>query len=49
MAENAFISKPKQPSNAELSVALGPAKATWDQLLAGLDNDFGVNVHEWKS
>ena len=49
MAENAFINKPKQPTDVELAAALGPAKAVWDQLRVELDNEFGVNVHEWKS
>jgi hypothetical protein len=49
MSPNAFINKPKQPTNAELAAALGPAKATWDQLLADLAHEFGVNVHEWNS
>jgi Protein of unknown function (DUF3788) len=39
----------KPPTNAELAAALGPAKATWDQLLADLAQEFGVNVHEWSS
>ena len=49
MSPNAFINKPKQPTNAELAAALGPAKAAWDQLLADLAHEFGVNVHEWNS
>src|SRR5664280_519308 len=49
MSPNAFINKPKQPTNAELAAALGPAKATWDQLLTDLAQEFDVNVHEWNS
>lgn len=49
MSPNAFINKPKQPTDAELSVALGPAKAVWDKLLAELAQEFSVNVHEWNS
>jgi hypothetical protein len=49
MTPNAFINKPKQPTNAELAAALGPAKAAWNQLLADLAHEFGVNVHEWNS
>lgn len=48
MSPNAFISKPKQPTDAELAAALGPAKATWDKLLADLAQEYGANVHEWK-
>jgi hypothetical protein len=44
---NAFIGKPKQPTDKELTTALGPARSTWDRLLAELDREFGVNVHEW--
>jgi hypothetical protein len=39
----------KQPTDGELTAALGPARATWDQLLADLAREFGVNVHEWNS
>lgn len=48
MLANAFINKQKQPTDAELAAALGPAKAVWVQLLADLDKDHGVNLHEWK-
>ena len=49
MSPNAFINKSKQPTSAELAAALGPAKAVWDQLLADLNREFDVNVHEWNS
>jgi hypothetical protein len=49
MSPNAFINKPKQPTDAELAAALGPAKATWDQLLADLAQEYGANVREWNS
>ena len=47
LSANAFIGKSRQPTDKELSTALGPAKSTWDQLLIELDREFGVNVHEW--
>ena len=46
---NAFIDKAKQPTDAELSTALGPAKAIWDQLLADLARECEANVQEWNS
>ena len=49
MTPNAFIGKTKQPTDGELTTALGPARATWDQLLADLDREFGVNIREWNS
>jgi hypothetical protein len=49
MTPNAFIGKTKQPTDGELTAALGPAQATWDQLLADLEREFGVNVREWNS
>lgn len=49
MAENAFINKPKPPTDADLAAALGPVKASWDQLLVQLNNELGVDVHEWNS
>jgi hypothetical protein len=48
MPANAFINKPAAPSDAEVAVALGPAKAAWDQFLADLAQELGVDVHEWK-
>jgi uncharacterized protein DUF3788 len=46
---NPFIGKTEEPSGKELAAVLGTAKPVWDQLLAELDREFGVNVHEWKS
>ena len=48
MSANAFINKPKQPTDSELAAALGPAKATWDQLLSELASEHGVNRSEWR-
>jgi Protein of unknown function (DUF3788) len=49
MTPNAFIGKTEQPTDAELATALGPARATWNQLLADLAQEYGANVHEWNS
>ena len=49
MSPNAFIGKTEQPTDKDLTAALGAARATWDQLLADLDRELGVNVHEWNS
>jgi len=49
MLPNAFIDKPKKPTAAELTAALGPSKALWDQLLAGLADDHNLTVQEWNS
>jgi hypothetical protein len=49
MLPNAFIDKPKKPTAAELTAALGPAKALWDQLLAGLADEYNLTVQEWNS
>jgi hypothetical protein len=48
MHPNAFINKPTRPSDVEVAAALGPAKAAWDQFLADLAEELGVDVHEWK-
>lgn len=48
MPANAFVNKPKPPTDAELTSALGTAKTVWDQLLTDLAHEFGVNDHEWK-
>ena len=49
MTPNAFTGKTEQPTDGELTAALGPARAVWDQLLADLDREFGVSVCEWNS
>jgi hypothetical protein len=49
MSPNVFIGKTKQPTDGELTTSLGPARATWDQLLADLDRECGVNIQEWNS
>jgi hypothetical protein len=46
---NAFIDKAKKPTEEELAGALGPAKAVWDQFIAGLAVENGVDVQEWNS
>ena len=46
---NAFIGKAAAPTDAELSAALGDARPAWDQLLAKLEGELGVNVREWSS
>lgn len=47
MSTNAFIGRTKQPTDAELSDALGASKPVWDRLLADLDREHGVSVREW--
>lgn len=49
MLPNAFIGKPEKPTEDELSAALGPGKAVWDQFLADLAADFDVPIQEWHS
>ena len=49
MSPNAFIGKAEQPTDEDLNAALGPAKATWDQLLDDLAREHGANVREWNS
>ena len=48
MRPNAFINHPNQPAERLLAAALGPAKAVWDQLLAELEKEHGVNIREWR-
>jgi hypothetical protein len=47
-ATNAFTGKKEQPTENELTSALGPAKKTWDQLLSELGQEHGVTIQEWK-
>ena len=49
MEPNAFIGKKKAPTDAELAAVLGSAKPAWDQTIAGLKSELGVNICEWNS
>jgi uncharacterized protein DUF3788 len=49
MLPNAFIGKSKKPAQVELAGELGPAKALWDQLVADLAAESGVDIQEWNS
>jgi len=48
MFQNAFIGKPKKPTEAEVAQQLGPSKALWDQLLAELAAENRI-AGEWHS
>lgn len=48
MLKNAFIGRTNNPTDVDLAAVLGSSKATWDQLLAELAQEHGVQVHEWK-
>lgn len=49
MLTNAFVGKQQQPTDADLTATLGPARLAWDRLLSELTQQHGVDVHEWKS
>lgn len=49
MTANAFINKTKPPTGAELSAALGAAKATWDELLIAVAQECDASIREWRS
>jgi hypothetical protein len=49
MSPNAFIGHAKQPTDGELTAALGPAKVLWNQLIADLADECGVAGQEWNS
>ena len=49
MLPNAFIDKPRKPTDKDLAAALGSAKALWDQLLAELADDVHLVDREWNS
>jgi hypothetical protein len=46
---NAFISKPAQPSEQELTAALGASAEAWKELLNWLAAEQGVVDQEWNS
>lgn len=47
-APNAFIGKKEQPTDADLTAALGSAKPLWDRLVSALISDCPELVPEWK-
>jgi Protein of unknown function (DUF3788) len=49
MLANAFAGKPGQPTEVELAATLGPAKSTWDKLLAQLAQKCDLATQEWNS
>lgn len=48
MCANAFIGRTTPPNENDLAVALGPAKAIWDELLSGLAPAGSAPGREWK-
>ncbi len=49
MLVNAFIGRPREPSDAELAEELGLTKPLWDRLLAALAKEYNSDVQEWNS
>ena len=46
---NAFVGKKTAPTIEDISAALGPALAPWNQLISWLQENHGVSVQEWNS
>lgn len=49
MLPNAFIGKVKKPSESELAAELGSGKKLWDELVAIMEKELGLDIHEWNS
>ena len=49
MNSNAFINHPAQPTDRELSAALGSSRELWDRIRAELASELGVSGEEWNS
>ena len=49
MLPNAFIGKAKRPSESALAAELGSGKKLWDALAAIMEEELGVDIHEWNS
>jgi hypothetical protein len=49
VSENAFVGKPEQPGDSELSAVLGPSRALWDQLLDDLSSEDSITGWKWHS
>ena len=47
-APNAFVGKPKPPTESELKAELGASKALWDELVDGLAKEHKL-AREWNS
>jgi hypothetical protein len=46
---NAFIGKKTAPTTEDISAALGPALAPWNQIISWLQEKHGVSIQEWNS
>lgn len=46
---NAFIGAAAAPTDADLTLALGPAKPVWDAVIAAVTEECDIDVREWKS
>lgn len=49
MFPNAFIGKRDQPTDEELTEALGVSRTIWDQLVAKMADTLGVKEQDWTS
>jgi hypothetical protein len=45
---NAFLGSPKQPSEVEVTAALGPTAKLWNEFIEWMAKDEGVAGQEWK-
>ena len=45
---NAFRGRPTQPSEAELTAALGPSSKLWNEFIQWMADEEGVAIQEWK-
>ena len=49
MLTNAFMGKPEQPGDSELTAVLGPSRTLWDQLLDALSSEDSITGWDWHS
>ncbi len=49
MTPNAFIGRVEQPTDEDLSAALGPARGPWDYFLEQLAGEHHLTTQEWTS
>lgn len=49
MNKNAFITQTTEPTDSELTAALGPARSAWDAALVTFADKHGPFDQEWKS
>jgi hypothetical protein len=49
ISPNAFINHPEQPTEKELTQALGSSRELWDKIRTDLASEYDVSIEEWNT